>query len=196
MDNKDVTQAAGRSTPACSHMGGEWEWRPRGFARPPVPAYAVYCSLCDTLLFTLAYNADRNEHRVGVPNFHTIKWQEYILGAVQKRFPGDRVVIADKENMSEIETQTGQAAAGSDGSASDPKFNRSCKLEIHAVGPTVEAALQHMQRGLSWGEIEHIEYQKHDGAPCTWYVRFTAGGTSMKAAGEYVRGGVIVTWWK
>jgi len=95
MNDQDATRAAGSSAPACSHMAGEWEWRPHGFTRPPVPAYAVYCTDCDTLLFTLIYDADRNEHRVGVPNFHTIKWQEYILGVVRKRFPKDRIVIAN-----------------------------------------------------------------------------------------------------
>jgi len=95
MTETNATRAAGSFAPACSHLDGEWEWRPRGFRNPPVPAYSVYCTDCDALLFTIIYDADAKEHRVGCPNFHTIKWQEYILNVIRKRFPNDRVVTAN-----------------------------------------------------------------------------------------------------
>lgn len=75
-------------------------------------------------------------------------------------------------------------------------FQRSFKLEIYAVGSDVQSALFSLGESLNWGEIEDIEFQSHEDAPCEWYVCFYAGGTSMKASGEYVTGGVIVTWWK
>jgi hypothetical protein len=74
-------------------------------------------------------------------------------------------------------------------------MNREYNLTIHAVGKTVKGALVSLGRDFRWGKVENIEEQTSD-VPARWFVRFTAGGTSMKAAGEYVRGGVIVTWWK
>lgn len=74
-------------------------------------------------------------------------------------------------------------------------FNRSHRLEIYAVGVDIPSALDALGRGLGWGQLDCIVKQEVD-VPCKWYVHFTADGTSMKAAGEFVRGGVIVTWWK
>jgi hypothetical protein len=74
-------------------------------------------------------------------------------------------------------------------------FQRSFNLTIHAVGTSVERAIHTLGRSLKWGKIANIEWQPID-TPCQWYIRFEAGGTSMKASGEYVTGGVIVTWWK
>lgn len=74
-------------------------------------------------------------------------------------------------------------------------FRRSFVLEIYAVGRTVEAALKELGKTLGWGKVAKISFQEM-GVPCEWMVRFTAGGTSMKASGQYVTGGVIVTWWK
>jgi hypothetical protein len=68
-------------------------------------------------------------------------------------------------------------------------------VRLFAVGATPEEALAHMGKELGWGELSALAYDEpdHDDA---WYARFTADGTSMKAAGEYVTGGAIVTWWK
>ena len=74
-------------------------------------------------------------------------------------------------------------------------MNREYQLTIHAVGTTVKAALVSLGRGVRWGKVENLVAQPSE-VPAQWFVCFTAGGTSMKAAGEYVRGGVIVTWWK
>lgn len=79
------------------------------------------------------------------------------------------------------------------------KFNRSFHFEIYAVGETIEKAILALAETLKWENIENIELQNDkciNMKPCEWYVRFTADTTSMKAAGEYVTGGVIVTWWK
>lgn len=63
---------------------------------------------------------------------------------------------------------------------------------IYAVGTSAESALNALHPGA-----HGIEYQMHDGPPCEWFVTYWSGdGTSMKASGEYVRGGVIVKWWK
>lgn len=74
-------------------------------------------------------------------------------------------------------------------------FRMEFNLTIYAVGVTVETALLSLGETLGWGRIENIDFQPVD-VPCNWHVRFHAGGTSMKAAGQYVTGGVIVTWWK
>jgi hypothetical protein len=75
----------------CLHLGGEWEWRPHGFKIPLVPAYAVYCTSCDSLLFTTLF--DGNKHILSIPNFHTIRWRDYILGMFKKRFPQDDIEV-------------------------------------------------------------------------------------------------------
>jgi hypothetical protein len=74
-------------------------------------------------------------------------------------------------------------------------FRMDFQLTIYAVGTTVENALEALKTTLGWGKITDIEFQSVR-VPVEWYVRFHAGGTSMKAAGHYLTGGVIVTWWK
>lgn len=76
-------------------------------------------------------------------------------------------------------------------------FQRDFNLHIYAVGKNVETALKALGASLKWGKVYNIEFQEVD-TPCNWYVYFKVGkgGTGMKAAGEYVTGGVIVTWWK
>lgn len=75
-------------------------------------------------------------------------------------------------------------------------FRREFHLTIHSVGTTVEKAIRALANdGRGWKTITDIEFQPTD-KPCEWYVRFWANGTSMKAGGEYVNGGVILTWWK
>lgn len=79
----------------------------------------------------------------------------------------------------------------------EPTFNRSFHVEIYSVGETIEKAIFALGKTLGWGEIENIQLQSDPKLkPCEWYIRFTADTTGMKAAGEYVTGGVIVTWWK
>jgi hypothetical protein len=77
-------------------------------------------------------------------------------------------------------------------------FRRTFQLIIYAVGRTVEEALKELGRTNHWNGVYDIKFQTEVDKPCEWYVRFTVGDsrTSMKAAGEYVTGGVIVTWWK
>ena len=74
-------------------------------------------------------------------------------------------------------------------------FRRPFELTIYAVGRNVEEALEALGKERKWGKVEGIEWQEVD-VPCEWYVRFIADGTSMKASGEFITGGVIVTWWK
>ena len=75
-------------------------------------------------------------------------------------------------------------------------FRREFHLTIYSVGKTVEDAIRALAKdGRGWKNIANIEFQEVD-TPCKWCVRFTADGTSMKAAGDYVNGGVILTWWK
>lgn len=79
---------------------------------------------------------------------------------------------------------------------SSSDFRREFSLTIHAVGRTVEEAIRALAKdGRDWKNIKDIQFQEVD-TPCKWYVRFWANGVSMKAAGEYVNGGVILTWWK
>lgn len=74
-------------------------------------------------------------------------------------------------------------------------FRRSHQLEIYAVGATIEKAIRALATdGRGWKNIKDITFEPVD-KPCEWYVRFWANGTSMKAGGEYVNGGVILTWW-
>lgn len=76
-------------------------------------------------------------------------------------------------------------------------FQRSFHLEIYAVGRDVKEALLALGQACAWGEITDITFERDQAlSPCEWYVRFHADGTGMKAGGEYVTGGVIVTWWK
>ncbi len=69
------------------------------------------------------------------------------------------------------------------------------QLTIHAVGRTVEEALTALGKRHGWGKVTDLAFQSHTNAPVEWYVRFAVDGTSMKAAGHYLTGGVIVTWW-
>lgn len=68
--------------------------------------------------------------------------------------------------------------------------------EIYAVGETPEGALEHLGLSLGWGEVENFSDLKGGSPEFEWGRRFTAGGTSMKAAGWRVPGGVVVAWWK
>jgi hypothetical protein len=82
----------------CTHHSPLWEWHSKGCH--VVPAYIVYCSDCNEMLFTTIYDAEKNEHRISVPNFHTIKWQEYIVDVFRKKFPNDRIIISPEDDTS------------------------------------------------------------------------------------------------
>lgn len=91
-------------------------------------------------------------------------------------------------------TTTPPEAYRSSSSACSP-WRRSFKIEIYAVGRNIKEALAALAESCGWDEVTGIEDQKTD-VPCEWFVRFHADGTSMKASGEHVAGGVIVLWWK
>lgn len=74
-------------------------------------------------------------------------------------------------------------------------FQRAYTCTVYSVGRSVKEALLALAERTGWGAISNIEFQDTD-IPCNWYVRFNSETTSMKASGEYVTGGVIVTWWK
>jgi hypothetical protein len=76
----------------CTHLNGQWEWTPHGCTL--VPAYSIRCTDCKALLFTTIFDADKKEHRIGIPDSSTAAWQKYILNAFRKRFPEDTVVLA------------------------------------------------------------------------------------------------------
>jgi hypothetical protein len=63
-----------------------------------------------------------------------------------------------------------------------------------SVGKKPEQAIRAYGRHHSWGKVANL--QRQESLPDHWYYTFTASGTSMKAAGIYVTGGVIMTWWK
>lgn len=67
---------------------------------------------------------------------------------------------------------------------------------IWAVGKTPEEAIRALceaRLGKFGGELTSLEGGDER---YTWGFRFTADGTSCKAAGVHVPGGVILTWWK
>ena len=67
----------------------------------------------------------------------------------------------------------------------------------HSVGKTSEDAIRALAKDKGWGEVEMGEPLGPGSDPVyTWGFRFHAGGTSFKAAGWGVPGGVVLTWWK
>jgi nucleotide-binding universal stress UspA family protein len=64
-----------------------------------------------------------------------------------------------------------------------------------SIGKTPEDAIVALAKELEWGEVFMGAPLEGDG-PYTWGYRFLAGGTSFKAAGWSVPGGVVLTWWK
>jgi len=67
--------------------------------------------------------------------------------------------------------------------------------EIHAVGQTPEECILSAAKKQGWGEITKITLLEGGDAKYTWGRRFYADGTSMKAAGWEVPGGLVMTWW-
>jgi len=66
---------------------------------------------------------------------------------------------------------------------------------VYSVGDTPEAAIRALGKKVGWGEITGLDPQPQE-TPGSWYYRFWAGGTSMKAGGRHVPGGVLLDWWK
>jgi hypothetical protein len=68
---------------------------------------------------------------------------------------------------------------------------------IWSVGKTPRQAIFSLGRARKWGKITGLKAMPSpDYDAYAWGYRFWADGTSMKAAGICVPGGVICTWWK
>jgi len=88
----------------CLHHDSMWRWEPRGYSWIS-PAFAVYCNSCNTLLFTVLLDrlsSNKVIHKISVPNFHRIKWQEYILSIFRNRFPHDELVLTRRKRESKV----------------------------------------------------------------------------------------------
>lgn len=82
---------------------------------------------------------------------------------------------------------------------------RPTRQTIWACGRSVEEALGQLRQSQGWGEIENLAMEdgtaEEKARGYSWSARFTAGGTSMKAAGWHKVGDewaalYAVTWWK
>lgn len=73
-------------------FGGEWVWYNRGYSAR-TPAQSVYCSECEQLLFSIIYDAAQKQHKIRVPTFHSIHFQQKVLDLFKDKFPFDTVVI-------------------------------------------------------------------------------------------------------
>jgi hypothetical protein len=74
---------------------------------------------------------------------------------------------------------------------------------VYSVGSTAVDAIQALGARIGWGELADFQDEGDGGSTnpveaelSGWYYRFTADGTSMKAGGWYVPGGVVLDWWK
>jgi hypothetical protein len=67
---------------------------------------------------------------------------------------------------------------------------------IYAVGKTPEECILAAAKAQGWGEVTKITDLEGGDSQYTWGRSFYADGTSMKAAGWDVPGGVVMTWWK
>lgn len=68
---------------------------------------------------------------------------------------------------------------------------------VYAVGPSADACIIALAKEMKWGDVTIGEdLVNGDEARFTWGKRFTAGGTSFKAAGGELPGGFTLTWWK
>jgi hypothetical protein len=71
---------------------------------------------------------------------------------------------------------------------------------VYSVGLQASDAIQSLGDKIGWGKLDNFHFE--DVAPGTgklgdqWYATFTADGTSMKAGGRFMPGGVILDWWK
>ena len=62
----------------CNHKTDtdRWIWEPRGFKKPLVPAYTVYCENCDELLFTVIFDGEKSV--VNVSDNQTVAFEKYV----------------------------------------------------------------------------------------------------------------------
>lgn len=67
--------------------------------------------------------------------------------------------------------------------------------DLHAVGRMPEEAIVSLAHFKGWGEVTKFSALEGGNPLYSWGRRFLADGTSMKAAGWEVPGGVVVTWW-
>jgi len=80
--------------------------------------------------------------------------------------------------------------------------NRSAEFKhtVWAVGPDVPTALATLGSYLGWSSVTGIVYGASRDMLHTieeeWDAMFQADGKPCKASGQYVRGGVIITWWR
>ena len=73
---------------------------------------------------------------------------------------------------------------------------RALSEEIHSIGEDPEGAIRALGHAKDWGAITQIRDLEGGDPKYTWGKSFYADGTSMKAAGWTVPGGVVLTWWK
>ena len=70
-------------------------------------------------------------------------------------------------------------------------------MHVWAVGTTPTEAVRAFIRARCGAPLDGPLKPLPGGDPrYTWGCRFTSDGTSFKAAGVHVPGGVILTWWK
>ncbi len=69
-------------------------------------------------------------------------------------------------------------------------------VTVYSVGRTPEEAIEALAKELQWGAIDNMAGLEGGSAEYQWGRSFTADTTSMKAAGVFVPGGVVITWWK
>jgi hypothetical protein len=71
---------------------------------------------------------------------------------------------------------------------------------VYSVGLQPTEALRALGDKIGWGKLDNFRLEDWNGGSGRvgdeWFCRFTADGTSMKAGGRFVPGGVIVDWWK
>lgn len=71
---------------------------------------------------------------------------------------------------------------------------------VWSVGETPEECVIALAKARGWGEVDMSKFRDLPEDPDEnlyhWGVAFYAGGTSFKAAGQNVPGGLVLTWWK
>lgn len=78
----------------CKHDTDPWRWIKNGFIHPLIPASSVYCTGCGTLLFTVLYDEEKQEHRIGFPKFHTLAHRDRIMDMFRNKYPDQKVTEA------------------------------------------------------------------------------------------------------
>ncbi len=66
---------------------------------------------------------------------------------------------------------------------------------VFSIGSNAQEAMKNLAEHKKWGEIEKMDHLEI-GKDFDWAYSFVAGGTSFKAAGVFVLGGAMLTWWK